>query len=92
MKRSIFFIVTSLLVLSSLLAACQPASLPPQSPGSQQTVQAYIDATLTAQPTATPLPTATNTPQPTLTPTPARIQYGPTNFPADVDPIHRLTG
>ena len=56
----------------------------------QQTLQIYVEATLAAQPTATPLPTATNTPLPTFTPTPVRIQYGPTNFPEDVDPLTGL--
>jgi len=91
MKRSLFYMVTPMLVLTSLLAACQPApATPTEIAGVEETVQAYIDATLTAQPTATPLPTASNTPLPTLTPTPSRVQYGPTNFPADVDPLTGL--
>jgi len=92
MKRTFFLIVTSLLVASSLLTACAT----PTSPGStattnlEATLQAYVEATLTAQPTATPLPTATNTPPPTLTPTPARVQYGPTNFPENINPLTGL--
>lgn len=93
MKRTFFLIVTSLLIASSLLSACAT----PTAPGSTATVnleatlQAYVEATLTAQPTATPLPTATNTPEPTLTPTPARVQYGPSNFPENVNPLTGLT-
>jgi len=91
MKRNLIFIVTALLVLSSLLAACQPpAQTPTGTANVEQTVQAYVEATLTAQPTATPLPTATSTPAPTATPAPTRIQYGPSNFPENVDPLTGL--
>jgi hypothetical protein len=55
----------------------------------EQTLQGYVAATLTAQPTNTPQPTATVT-EPTATAAPVRIQYGPTNFPADVDPLTGL--
>lgn len=91
MKRKLMLIVSTLFVLSSLLAACTPVTqTPTESVGIDQTLQAYVEATLTAQPTATPLPTGTSTPEPTFTPTPSRIQYGPTNFPEDVNPLTGL--
>lgn len=91
MKRKTLFIVTLLFVVASILAACQPPSQTPTKAASmEQTVQAYVAATLTAQPTATPLPTATSTPEPTLAPTEERIQYGPSNFPDNVDPLTGL--
>jgi len=89
MKQVTTPIFTVILLLGFLLAACQPAG-PTQIPGLELTVQSAIDATRTAAPTATPLPTATNTPAPTLTPTPVRIQYGPTGYPENVNPLTGL--
>ena len=89
MKKRVFLSVSLLFIVGTLLTACQTAT-PTDAAGFNQTLAYYVAATLTAQPTATPLPTATNTPAPTLTPTPARVQYGPTNFPEDVDPLTGL--
>lgn len=62
-------ILTVLLILSTFLAACAPAT---PTPDVEATVNAMLStsvaATLTAQPTDTPLPT--NTPLPTSTPEP----------------------
>ena len=41
-------------------------------------------------PTATFTPTATETPTPTITPTPVIVYYGPSNFPANVNPLTGL--
>jgi hypothetical protein len=58
-----------------------------------QTLQAAVAQTLTAAPTMTVMPTSTATPipTPTATATPVIIQVGPTNFPANVDPLTGLT-
>jgi hypothetical protein len=77
--------------MSTLLAACQTTPpTPTDIPGMELTVQSYIAATLTAAPTVTPLPTATFTPEPTLIPTPSRVQYGPSNYPENVNPLTGL--
>ena len=88
MKQITIAIFTVILLLGLLLAACQPT--PTEIPGLELTVQSAVDATRTAAPTSTPLPTATNTPAPTLTPTPTRIQYGPTGYPENVNPLTGL--
>jgi hypothetical protein len=89
MKQKTTAIIAAILLLGFLLAACQPAA-PTEIPGLELTVQSAIDATRTAAPTATPQPTATNTPLPTFTPTPIRIQYGPTGYPENVNPLTGL--
>lgn len=88
MKQITIPIFTVIVLLGLLLAACQPA--PTEIPGLELTVQSAVDATRTAAPTATPLPTATNTLAPTLTPIPTRIQYGPTGYPENVNPLTGL--
>jgi hypothetical protein len=84
--------ILPIILLSSLvLSACQPPALATPDPMIlQQTLAAMVGQTLTAVPTSTPLPTPTSTPLPTLTPTPGVVSYGPTNFPADVDPMTGL--
>ena len=89
MKQISTPIFTVILLLGLLLSACQPA-VPTEIPGLELTVQSAVDATRTAAPTATSTPTATNTPEPTFTPTPSRIQYGPTAFPENVNPLTGL--
>ncbi len=91
MKQKTTAIFTVMLLLGLLLAACQPVA-PTEIPGLELTVQGAVNATQTAAPTATPTPTATNTPLPTLTPTPSRVQYGPTEFPENVNPLTGLDG
>ena len=76
------------LVASLVLSACQTSLSTEQM---NATMQVAVNQTMTALPTATTLPTATATSAPTLTPTPQPVQYGPTNFPANVDPLTGLT-
>ena len=78
----------ALVCLSVLLSACgmAPAAAPTTAP-------AFASAsTPTDAPTSTDTPTATLTSTPTLTPTPSYPVegYGPSNFPADVDPLTGL--
>ena len=78
----------ALVCLSVLLSACgmAPAAAPTTAP-------AFASAsTPTDAPTSTDTPTATLTSTPTLTPTPSYPAegYGPSNFPADVDPLTGL--
>jgi hypothetical protein len=88
-KINIAFGIGSILIsISLLLSACQSATPDPLI--LQQTLQSAVEKTLTAAPTNTLVPSPTNTPEPTFTPTPARIQYGPTGFPADVNPLTGL--
>lgn len=94
--KKIGFMFALLIVLLGL-AACQTNT--PQ-PTAQPTTVIDLEATATRKAldtpflpaTNTPAPTATETPAPTLTPTldyPAE-GYGPTNFPADVNPLTGL--
>jgi hypothetical protein len=71
-----------LIFLSVLLAAC----------GSAPTPAPTETATATEVPTITPTPTPLPTDTPTLEPTPAYPSdgYGPSDFPADVDPLTGL--
>ena len=80
-----------LVIAGLVLAGCQ--GTPTQSESVNQTLQAAVAQTLTAAPTVTLMPTGTATPIPTPTasPTPTIIQVGPTNFPADVNPLTGLT-
>lgn len=81
-------IVMVLLLMSIILAACAPATPPAPTPDVNATVNAMLStsvaATLTAQPTNTPLPT--ETPLPTATPEPL-ITDTPTPAPATETPI-----
>jgi len=78
MKKLLYALVS----LSVLLSACglAPAATPTATPSP------------TAAPTITDTPTATLTSTPTFTPTPSYPTegYGPSNFPADVDPLTGL--
>lgn len=76
-------------VMVTTLTGCQSSEAAAQA--QEQTLSAAVALTLTANPTKTPVPTVTSTPSPTLTPTPADVAYGPTNFPADVNPLTGLT-
>ena len=77
-------IFTIAFVLSLALSACQAAYDPAAA---EQTMQVAVMQTLTAQPTATPIPA---TPTPTATPTTAPVAYGPTNFPSNINPLTGL--
>jgi hypothetical protein len=69
--------------LTFLLAACGSAA-PLTNPASTETPLAFPTV---PQPTTSPLPPATATPSPT----PPVTDYGPTNFPASVNPLTGLT-
>ena len=70
--------------LSLFLAACGSAT--PVVP----TATATAPATLPPPPTETPLPTNTSTPKPTASLGYPAQRYGPSNFPASVDPLTGL--
>jgi len=78
----------ALLLATTVLTACQA---PLSTEQAKATLQSAVDQTMSAMPTATATPTTAFTPTPTLTPTPLPVQYGPTNFPANVDPLTGLT-
>ncbi|MDO8972142.1 MAG: DUF3048 domain-containing protein, partial [Saprospiraceae bacterium] len=80
-------IIAISLLITIGLSACQSTLNPAMM---EQTLQAVVAQTLTAAPSFTPLPSATNTPTPTVTPTPMMVNYGPTNFPANVNPLTGL--
>jgi Protein of unknown function (DUF3048) C-terminal domain/Protein of unknown function (DUF3048) N-terminal domain len=81
-------LITGMLVVLILAGCSQISSQSTITP----TVPVLDTATSTPQPTETSTPTLTptptNTPTPTLTPTP--VIYGPSNFPANVDPLTGL--
>jgi len=80
-KDKLIALLAILLISASLiLSACQTMTTgaPPQA-----------SATPTV-PGPTAMPTQTNTPVPSATATPAGVQYGPTNFPANIDPLTGL--
>jgi hypothetical protein len=81
-------IITALFLLTLGLSACQTVT--PDPVIAKQTMLAAVNQTLTAAPTSTPFPTSTSTPTPTASPTPVVVTYGPTNFPANVNPLTGL--
>ncbi len=83
------YLLTGLL-LTLLLAGCgQIIGSPTASPTAQPIVNTVTpSATPTKTNTPTLTPTITETPTPTLTPTP--VVYGPSNFPANIDPLTGL--
>jgi len=89
MTKMKLFALSAVIVLisSTILSACQTALSTEQI---QNTMNAAVNQTMTAMPTATKVPTATATPTPSATPTPQPVQYGPTNFPDNVDPLTGL--
>ena len=89
MTKMKLFALSAVIVLisSTILSACQTALSTEQI---QNTMNAAVNQTMTAMPTATKVPTATATPTPSATPTPQSVQYGPTNFPDNVDPLTGL--
>ena len=80
------YLITGLL-LTLLLAGCgQIIGSPTESPTALPIVNTVTpSATPTKTSTPTLTPTTTQTPTPTLTPTP--VVYGPSNFPANIDPL-----
>jgi len=79
-------IITITFIASLLLSACQQAA-PTASP---EEIDQAVRETIAALPTATSTPLPTATPTPTVTPTPVIVQYGPSNFPENVDPLTGL--
>ncbi len=86
--KSMALSVVFVLISSTILTACQTALSTEQIQG---TMNAAVNETMAAMPTATLVPTATAIPTPTSTPTPVPVQYGPSNFPDNVDPLTGLT-
>ena len=80
MKKLLYVLV----LLSVLLSAC--GLVPTASPTPTATPLPTATSTITDTPTATP----TNTPTLTATPSYPAEGYGPSNFPADVDPLTGL--
>ncbi len=74
-------------ILLLLLTACGTTAGTP----TQLSMDEAIKLTLTAIPTVTSTPTETPTPLPTPVPTQAIVQYGPDNFPTNVNPLTGLT-
>ena len=84
MKKLIYIFAA----MSLLMAACGSAT--PVVPTATVTAIATATATLLPPPTETPLPTNTSTPEPTATLGYPAQGYGPSNFPANVDPLTGL--
>jgi hypothetical protein len=87
-------IAFSLLILA-MLAACGPTETPTPTVAPTQTEapSAAPSATPTTPPTATLAPSSTpiiDTPTPTLLPTSTPASYGPSNFPAGINPLTGL--
>jgi hypothetical protein len=78
----------TLLLATTVLTACQTALSTQQIQG---TLDVSVKNTIEAMPTKTPVPTATATATITPTPTAVPVNYGPTNFPDNVDPLTGLT-
>ena len=90
MKKVKILALTAIILLlaTTVLTACQTALSTQQIQG---TLDVSVKNTIEAMPTKTPVPTATATATITPTPTAAPVNYGPTNFPDNVDPLTGLT-
>jgi hypothetical protein len=86
--KTITLFIGVVLIVSTVLSACQSGYSATEL---QKTMDAAVEKTISSQPTATQIPTSTPVPTATVTPTQAPVQYGPTNFPANVDPLTGLT-
>jgi hypothetical protein len=75
------------MLVALVLSACGPNGIIPQP---TDTPSATPLPSSTPFPTDTPTPTATNTPTPTATPAYPPEGYGPTGFPAEVNPLTGL--
>lgn len=87
-KNTLVLTVSLIMIFSLVLTSCQT---PLSTEQIKETMNAAVNQTMTAMPTATQIPTATSTPTPAATPTPEPVQYGPTDFPDNVDPLTGLT-
>lgn len=80
-----------LIILMFFLSACGRAAPVLES---TPTPESVIQSTPTTAPTSTSTPTATNTPEPSQTPSPTAtlppVDYGPRDFPANVNPLTGL--
>jgi hypothetical protein len=81
-RRIAFPIMISLLLIVLVLSACQPAAV-----GTNGSLDQSVAQTMAAIPTITPIPTLSI---PTVTPTNTPVKYGPTDFPANVNPLTGL--
>lgn len=86
MQKFRLTIITVVFILAVVLSACTQVA----PTYSVEEIEAVIQKTMAAMPTGTSLPTSTTTPTPTITPTQVIVQYGPTNFPENVDPLTGL--
>lgn len=77
----------AVVIMALVLSACQGTGMQNDQ---QSALEDAVAQTLTAAPTMTATPSNTSTPLPTMTPTQEIIQYGPTNFPENVDPLTGL--
>ena len=92
MMKKMFIVI---LILGLLLSGCNSSNPKPQETPSalptNQAVPTHIPTNTPLPPTDTPLPTAKPLPTSTSTPTEMPPQaYGPTNFPAEVNPLTGL--
>ncbi len=81
-KQNAILITILLMLVVVILAACQPTTV-----GTGESVNQSVEKTMAALPTLTPFPTLTT---PTVTPTEAPVMYGPSDFPADINPLTGL--
>jgi hypothetical protein len=84
-KNPLSALMISIVLISTILAACQKSLAPSAPPGYEETSEAETAEAYTPTPTATPEPTATptETPIPTETPTPTNTPTPkPTNTPS----------
>lgn len=86
-QRGLLVILVTGLVIAFALTACDGLT---SEANQQAALERAVAKTLTAAPTATATPTKTATPLPTATPTQVVVQYGPTNFPTNVNPLTGL--
>jgi hypothetical protein len=86
-------------ILVLVLVACSSETTAPTSPPTDVVPIIYLETATLAPPTATETPTQTatstappptETPTPTPTPTPEPRGYGPTDFPAEINPLTGL--
>ena len=88
-RKAGVILVTIGLFLFAVTACTQEVTPEPATP--TLTVSPSSTATFTPTPTATATPTRTPSPEPTSTPTEMLVAYGPTGFPANVNPLTGLT-
>ena len=81
---------TAILIAVVLILALSACDGIIATPDQQSVIDQAVAQTLAAYPTVTETPTATPTIEPTVTATISVVQYGPTNFPTDVNPLTGL--